>query len=790
MKSFALGLPIAVLLIASNSHAQVTPTELDNRMNYWLKKLPYCDYGQEKNQSFQFPSKEPESEPDPKDTAHKCNDGDAVSLGGLTCTTVSVAKGIFVEKAEEACKTVKDSQGKDGRFWRSPKKLYEYVNNLPTSTESSSSNDSVQGVWAYIAEKRDVDAFRSWTKWMMEHRQNGIWPQYCLEKNCLINFGDCPMLDRIAVYLKEANPLCNPHPRFDERGKVDNLRVEIEKLFKTLDGLPASRLVEPQIAPLKKAINETLKAAELAATKSEDLRDKAETLGRVTTHAADLVSFLNSYVNGSGVARQDVAYSVYLLKKYGGFTSQDAAKAMEVIGDKEPENAFFEYVRRGPSSKMLEQIVNIKGVEKCPSEGSDKPHRRTQWIWEREDRETDPKKDQPWVNTMYWDCLFVANLYKSGGPIKGFNLPSPPEYGRLSKQAEEEFQRRADATTAVMKILDDLRLKLMNRRFPDPGEIANLLKQAHQTISGVLPGPAKELDDAIVSVLPTPVTFNEVKSMLGLGDGDSFQNWQQETTAKLNRLLDLTQQIVKNLNQLHFDIKESVSKEFVQFIESNLKADISQIELNRDEMKAYGSLDQATKSRVQAVISKTENDVLALANYGPSVFHAAFTGVVAMRISYKATRWDSRHQQRFYQAFEKVYAQWLTPLPGYPEQLRTTAVSARDQHLKTLKDITGSGTIRIHNPAPMVACLPDTIISISGSEDSGYETKVQSDPKTSCGVPIRPDFIEKQRKDLQEKIDQAQMRYLELKKEVSGLEEVLRELETYRARLRRWAAKV
>ena len=139
MRGFAIASTIAFSLVASSSNAQVTPAELDKRMDYWKSKLPYCTYGSEKSLLLQFPAKDPEQDTD------QCNDGDAVPLNGLVCTTVRGASGDFADKAEEACKAVKDSQGDNGRFWRSPKKLFEFVNKLPTSTETSSSNDSAQG---------------------------------------------------------------------------------------------------------------------------------------------------------------------------------------------------------------------------------------------------------------------------------------------------------------------------------------------------------------------------------------------------------------------------------------------------------------------------------------------------------------------------------------------------------------------------------------------------------------------------------------------------------------------
>jgi hypothetical protein len=78
------------------------------------------------------------------------------------------------------------------------KKRYEIEHKLPTSDEKASSNDSAQGVWAYIAQRKDVPAFRAWTGWMKDHKEVGIlWPRYCADSKCDFNINDCPMLDRL-----------------------------------------------------------------------------------------------------------------------------------------------------------------------------------------------------------------------------------------------------------------------------------------------------------------------------------------------------------------------------------------------------------------------------------------------------------------------------------------------------------------------------------------------------------------------------------------------------------------
>jgi len=334
---------------------------------------------------------------------------------------------------------------------------------------------------------------------MKEHKELGIWPRYCVDSKCDFNVSDCPMLDRLAAYLREGNSLCNPNP-ITASLTVAVLQNTFDTSVKLIESLPGVSVFTTEIDDLKKPITAALNEARKAAQNVDDIREKVETLGRATTHVAEFIAFVGSYVNKSGAARQDVAYSVYLLKKYGGFTTPDAANAAVVVAGKEPDNAFFEYVAHGNTPEMLSQILGLKDrhgkprPNRCPSEDSDKlwPHVRLQWIWEREDRETEPGKPQPWEQTMYWDCLFAANLYKSG-PIRGFNLSELPGYAEASKEAERQLQAAIDAVNTLLKTLDELRIKITNTlQHPD---------QCLQNPASCLPVPDKCLQNP-ASCLP------------------------------------------------------------------------------------------------------------------------------------------------------------------------------------------------------------------------------------------------------------------------------------------------
>ena len=361
-----------------------------------------------------------------------------IALNGLICAAGD----------NRGCDTVKRSQAPDGLWWRSPKKLAE-LHVDPTGHESQFSKDHSLGVWAYIAQKKDVLAFRRWTDWMSKHKKFGIWPRYCLDATCDFFFSDCPMLDRLAILLDEPNSLCNPSPI-----SSDNILAALQASFDNALGdfgsIPGAGVLEPAQQYFRSVFDTAMKPLRELNYKVEELNEKVETLARVTSNASGIITMLNAEANNPGFARHDVGYSAFLLQKYGAFNPNEVSQAAKIIAADEPENAFFEYVSNGgPTPRMLDLIL-----AKCPAKKTDKRGFKFQWIWEREDREPDPHKPQAWQETMYWDCLFVANLYRDG-PLHSLTLPAPPGFVLAYQQAEAEHKRLRGKVENIIKELRD-----------------------------------------------------------------------------------------------------------------------------------------------------------------------------------------------------------------------------------------------------------------------------------------------------------------------------------------------
>jgi hypothetical protein len=323
-----------------------------------------------------------------------------------------------------------------------------------------------------MAQKRDKDAFNGWISWIDRNPRCGLtfdclptFPRYCLDDRCTFKFIDCPLLDRLALLLGEANPVCDPsHYLANALLHLTDLQHQFDNSFSLLYRIPGSEVLKRQIDLLRAPFDTAMKLLREATLKAEALRGRADTYARATSGADGLVALVSSLVNQPGYSLHDVAIAVFLLKKFGGFNEAQVSSAAEILIARQGQNPFFEFVARGPTERMLDEIL-----AKCPSQNNDQPHARFQWTWERADNENPP----PWKKTMYWDCVFAGQLYKNGS-LSGISIPAPPLLGEAYKLAMREV---ANAEGVVSEILRDL--EELIKAAKDPGKkLGELVRNA------------------------------------------------------------------------------------------------------------------------------------------------------------------------------------------------------------------------------------------------------------------------------------------------------------------------
>jgi hypothetical protein len=126
-----LCLAVAACGVDSASRLQELPA---SRRQLWEELAPLCGG---------YPSKQ------------HCDDGDMALFGGLLCAAGD-ARG---------CRLVRDAQGSDGRWWRSPRR-----NPGNLGERKSFSRDQSNGVLLYLTASRDRDAAARWLAWIESSR--------------------------------------------------------------------------------------------------------------------------------------------------------------------------------------------------------------------------------------------------------------------------------------------------------------------------------------------------------------------------------------------------------------------------------------------------------------------------------------------------------------------------------------------------------------------------------------------------------------------------------------------
>lgn len=271
-----------------------------------------------------------------------CDDGDMTLFNGLLCAAGD----------SRGCDGVRLSQGGDGRWWRSPRRIgWTYPNH-----DVSFSPDQALSVMLYAVGSRNVNAFDRWLQWISDNRPCLIkvggnclkkgWLRYCTDdipdKRCTFRPGDCTYLKATANYLGSA---------------MANLCEDV------LDDLGSG------VAPFPKNLILSVPAQALA----------------------------SATANTPGFPLHLAAVGLFLARTMGLKDSDLDAAGRELVA-KQGENPFFQYLSLGKVQSVTDQLLAL-----CPTPANPSGN-RSQWAWERDQAE------QAWKDSMYWDCMFLGKL--------------------------------------------------------------------------------------------------------------------------------------------------------------------------------------------------------------------------------------------------------------------------------------------------------------------------------------------------------------------------------------------
>lgn len=308
-------------------HAKASADEMADRMAYWESKAFSCA-----DSGTPFPSKARGIPP------ASCDSGDMTLFNGLLCASGE----------KRGCDAVKNAQGSDGRWWRSP----AHIGKEAPNHDVSFSPDMARGVLLYAVTTKDDDAFRRWVKWIDESRPCLVklfgsncyfqgWPRLCTDdaqdKRCTFRPQTCGDIELVGKYLGVA--------------EADICR-RVLKTFQIRDDY-----IIPQ--------------TELA--------------------------FGGALVNEPGFPMHLAGAEIFLIDKLGQTSVHSRAGAI-ALAVREPKNPFFLYLAEGPTAKVKELTLKL-----CPKKG-EAPHELHQWAWEREAAEA------AWKDSMYWECIFMGKL--------------------------------------------------------------------------------------------------------------------------------------------------------------------------------------------------------------------------------------------------------------------------------------------------------------------------------------------------------------------------------------------
>lgn len=130
----AIAAMVSLCACSADDRASRTFGAVEDPRVFWEEMAPTC---------AGYPSKE------------HCDDGDMALFGALLCASGD----------DRGCRLVRDAQGANGRWWRSPRRR---DGNL--GEDKSFSRDMAMGVMTYLAVTRDAAAAERWVAWIERNR--------------------------------------------------------------------------------------------------------------------------------------------------------------------------------------------------------------------------------------------------------------------------------------------------------------------------------------------------------------------------------------------------------------------------------------------------------------------------------------------------------------------------------------------------------------------------------------------------------------------------------------------
>jgi hypothetical protein len=261
---------------------------------------------------------------------------------------------ICVAGDQRGCDAARLAQGTDGRWWRSPRRIgWTYP-----QYDVSFSPDQALGVMLYTGFTKDRAAYDRWVQWIYDNRP------------CVVQIGSTCVQKGWLRYCSDdvVDKRCTFRP-----DDCTFLTATGQYLGSSSAGLCAKVFAE-------------LPAPLIPFPQSTILPVPDQVLG-------------SAGANQPGFSLHLAAVELLLARI---LKTPDPNHALDQAGTilvtKQDQNPFFQYLANQPNPQVIIQLLKLCPDPTRPSNG------RTQWSWERD------QKDQAWLASMYWDCIFLGKL--------------------------------------------------------------------------------------------------------------------------------------------------------------------------------------------------------------------------------------------------------------------------------------------------------------------------------------------------------------------------------------------